>query len=60
MRGSTLTSNKAMPVGEKEEEPADERSIRAGKMHAADESSKCVAQLDGLRRVAEGARKSLL
>ena len=59
-RGRTLVSNKAMPVNEKEEEPACEMIIRKGKMHAADDSSKCMAQLDGLRRVADGARKSLL
>ena len=59
-RGRTLMNNKAMPVNEEEKYPTCEMIIRNGKMHAADDSSKCMAQLDGLRRVADGARKSLL
>ena len=34
--------------------------IRPGRTQAIAESSKCMAQLDGLRRVEAGARNSLL
>ena len=37
-----------------------ERILRAGKMHTASESRKCITQLSGFRRHIEGARKRLL
>ena len=53
-------NNSAMPVNEEEEYPACKMVIGNGRMQAAADSSKCMGQLDGLRRVADGARNSLL
>ena len=61
MRRRPPAIDKAMPTGECGIcHDAVERIFRAGKMHAANESRKCITQLDGFRRHAEGARKRLL
>ena len=60
MRGSTLMTNSNVPMNEKEEEAPCPKVIRPGRMHAVAQSGKCMAQLEGLRRVEAGARNSLL
>ena len=60
MRGSTLMMNSDVPMNEKEEDAPCRKVIRPGRMQAIAQSGKCMAQLEGSRRVEAGARNNLL